>query len=248
MKYYSNQQSAGGSTNPMFHGPRMAWFVLTCVLLSGIYGCASGPEPLTFSGFLDNYSGIRPASDKSGAWVYRKPGLDFNPYTKIMLDPLVIWPSEHSSYKGMHTGRMWQLALAFHEQMSKALQDGYTIVQKPGPGVLRLRAALTEVNFVRPTDKTSGPLLPLVGDIVMQTSKTITGSSVTTLSGNATIEAELLDSESQERLVAYIEKRKSEKTVITKDPSSLGPIREIFDFWARKLRQRLDEKRGLGEF
>ena len=124
--------------------------------------------------------------------------------------------------------------------MSKALQSGYTIVQQPGPGVLRLRAALTEVNFVRPTDKASGPLLPLVGDIVMQASKTITGSMVTTLSGNATIEAELLDSQTQERLVAYIEKRTSEKTLITKDPGSLGPIREIFDYWAKKLRRRLD--------
>jgi hypothetical protein len=244
MEYHSNDPSAGGSKNPMLHIPRTAWLVLTFVLLSGTYGCASGPEPLTFSGFLENYSHIRPASDESGAWVYRKPGLDFNPYTKIMLDPLVIWPSEHSSYKGMHTGKMWQLALAFQEEMSKALQSGYTIVQQPGPGVLRLRAALTEVNFVRPTDKASGPLLPLVGDIVMQTSKIITGSMVTTLSGNATIEAELLDSQTQERLVAYIEKRKSEKTLITKDPGSLGPIREIFDYWAKKLRRRLDQNRG----
>lgn len=116
------------------------WVVLMFVLLSGMYGCASKPEsqrePVTFSGFLENYSGIRPASDESGAWVYKKPGLDFKPYTKIMLDPLVLWPSSNSTYKGIHTGTMWQLALAFQDQMSTALQDGYTIVQEPGPGVL----------------------------------------------------------------------------------------------------------------
>jgi hypothetical protein len=104
------------------------------------------------------------------------------------------------------------------------------------------------VNFVRPTDKSPGPLLPVVGDIVSFTSKTITGTSATALSGNAAIEAELLDSQTQERLVAYIDKRKSEKTVITKDKHSLGPVREIFNYWARKLRQRLDENRGLQKY
>ena len=112
----------------MFHFDLLTRLVLTCVLLSWIFGCASRPEPLRFSGFLENYTGIRPAPDESGAWVYRKPGVDFKPYTKIMLDPLVIWPSVNSSYKGIHAGTMWQLALAFHEQMSKTLQDGYRIV------------------------------------------------------------------------------------------------------------------------
>jgi hypothetical protein len=65
---------------------------------------------------------------------------------------------------------------------------------------------------------------------------------------DAAIEAELLDSQTQERLVAYIDKRKSEKTVITKDKHSLGPVREIFNYWARKLRQRLDENRGLQKY
>ena len=248
MGHYSEQQSAGCSKKTIRHFPHMVWFVLTFVLLSGIHGCASKREPLTFSGFLENYSGIRPAPDESGAWMYRKPGVDFKPYTKIMLDPLVIWPSPNSPYGGINTGTMWQLALAFHDQMSKTLQDGYTIVQEPGPGVLRLRAALTEVNLVKPTHKSPGPLLPLVGDIVMFTSQTISGVKLTALSGQAAIEAELLDSQTHVRLAAYIEKRKSEKIVITKDTGSLGPVRDILEYWARKLRQRLDEERGLQKY
>ena len=248
MGHHSEQQFAGYSKKTILHFHHTAWFVVTFILLSGLYGCASERQPLTFSGFLDNYSGIRPAPDESGAWVYRKPGLDFKPYTKIMLDPLVIWPSVNSSYKGIHTGTIWQLALAFHEHMSKALQDGYTIVQEPGPGVLRLRAALTEVNLVRPTHKASGPLLPFIGDVVLFSTQTISGVNFTALTGQAAIEAELLDSQTHVRLAAYIEKRKGEKTVITKDTGSLGPVRDILEYWARKLRQRLDEERGLREY
>jgi len=248
MRQYSQQQSVKRSKKTICHFSQTMWIVLTFILLCGIQGCASESTALTFSGFLENYSGIRPAPDESGAWVYRKPGVDFKPYTKIMLDPLVIWPSPNSPYGGINTGTMWQLALAFHDQMSKTLQDGYTIVQEPGPGVLRLRAALTEVHLVKPTHKSPGPLLPMVGDIVMFTSQTISGVELTALSGQAAIEAELLDSQTHVRLVAYIEKRKSETTVITKDPHSLGPIRGILNYWARKLRQRLDEERGLKEY
>jgi len=223
-------------------------FVLLFFLLLGTHGCASEREPLTFSGFLDNYSGLRPAPDESGAWTYKKPGVDFRPYTKIMLDPLVIWPSPNSTYRGLHTGSMWQLALAFQDQMSKALQDGYTIVQEPGPDVLRLRAALTEVILVRPSRSAPGPLLPMVGDIVLFTAETLSGTTLMPLTGEAAIELELLDSQTHVRLAAYIEKRKSEKIVITKETTSLGPIRGILNYWARKLRQRLDEERGLSEY
>ena len=64
--------------------------IFLCLIIS-LQGCTS-PAPtkaLNFSGFLGNYSGLRPAPDGSGAWNYRKPNVDFKPYTKIMLDPLV---------------------------------------------------------------------------------------------------------------------------------------------------------------
>ena len=246
MRQYLQKQSVKCSKKMICHFSQTMWVVLTFILLCGIQGCASESTALTFSGFLGNYSGIRPAPDESGVWSYRKPGSNLRPYTKIMIDPLVIWPSPNSPYGGMNTATMWQLALAFHERMVYALQDGYTIVQEPGPGVLRLRAALTEVTLVRPALQSPGPLLPLVGDMILQSTEKISG--LKSLSGQAAIEAELLDSQTHVRLVAYIENRKYEKIVITKNTHSLGPIRDIFDYWARKLRQRLDEERGLREY
>jgi len=216
-----------------------------CVILS-LPGCAAKTAPLEFSGFLSNYTGLRPAPDDSGAWSYRKPDVNFKGYTKIILDPLVIWPSQHSAYGGIDALTAWKLALAFHDRMSQAMAGGYRIVNEPGPGVLRLRAALTEVMLQRPALASPGPLLPLANDIVLQASEKISGMNA--LEGEATIEAELLDAESQERLAAYVEKRVSSKVLLTHDKDSLGPVLEIFDYWAKKLRQRLDEERGLREY
>ena len=50
------------------------------------------------------------------AWAgksYRKPGMNLKGYTKIMLAPLVIWPSPDSRYEGMEPLTMWWLALRF---------------------------------------------------------------------------------------------------------------------------------------
>jgi hypothetical protein len=88
----------------------------------------------------------------------------------------------------------------------------------------------------------------MVGDIVLFTAETLSGTTLMPLTGEAAIELELLDSQTHVRLAAYIEKRKSEKIVITKGTTSLGPIRGILNYWARKLRQRLDEERGLSEY
>jgi len=208
-------------------------------------GCNSMSEstPVVFSGFLEDYSGLRPSPDTKGAWSYKKPGMNLTPYSKVMIDPLVVWPSPNSSYQGINTVTMWRLAQAFHTRMVKTLQDGYPIVQEPGPGVLRLRAALTDVTLVRPEIKAPGPLLPLVGEVLLQSSEKISGFNA--MSGQAAIEAELLDSQTHERLAAYIEKRKSGEILMTKDSHSLSPIIAVFDYWARKFRQRLDEERGV---
>jgi len=220
--------------------------IFLLVVALTLHGCATKTASVDFSGFLGTYTGLRPSPDESGAWSYRKPNANFKIYTKIILDPLVIWPSQHSPYGGVDALTAWKLALAFQDRMSQALAGGYRIVNQPGPGVLRLRTALTEVMLEHPKLASPGPLLPLANDILIQASEKISGMNA--LEGEAAIEAELLDAESQERLAAYVEKRVSSKVLLTQDKDSLGPVLEIFDYWARKLRQRLDEQRGLREY
>ena len=221
--------------------------VLLCLIIS-LQGCTSPTpnKPLNFSGFLGNYSGLRPAPDGSGAWNYRKPNVDFKSYTKIMLDPLVIWPSTQSTYGGLDASTAWRLARAFEDQMRQALAGGYKIVDRPGPGVLRLRAALTDIVLKRPGVESPGPLIPLANDILVQASEKVSGLNA--LEGEAAIEAELLDAQSHERLAAYVEKRAGSNVLLTKDKDSLGPILDLFSYWAKRLRQRLDEARGLREY
>lgn len=183
--------------------------------------------------------------------MYRKPDLNLTPYTKVMIDPLLVWYSPDAEYRGISTADMTRLALAFHTTMSLALEDAYPIVYHPGPGVLRLRTAMVDVVPAKPKLDTPGPLLPLINELGLHVGKRVGDAKVqlipTTnlLVGDATIEAELLDSQTNERLVGYVERRPASKQYVTKRKDSLGPIIETFDYWAKKLRRRLDEERGM---
>ena len=220
----------------------------------GLMGCSSPPppKPVTFSGFLHAYSGFRPASDGSGALVYLKPGRNLKPYTKIMFDPLVLWYDPGSKYQGIDTAHMGRLALAFQTRMAVAMRGGYEVVYRPGPGVLRLRAALTNVVPAQPEVGTPGPVLPLVNDAVAATTDAVTQGGrlylipgTSTYVGQATIEAELLDSSTNERLGGYIETRQTSQFSNDRSDRSFKSTVEAFDFWAQKLRRRLDIDRGL---
>ena len=126
--------------------------------------CASNPDDrlVTFSGFLEDYSGFRPASEESKAWTHRKANLTLAPYTKIMIDPLVFWADPEPDNDGVNAVDQWQLKLIFQEKMEQAFQDRYAIVHEAGPEVLRLRSALTKVMETRPHSHlaTPGPILP----------------------------------------------------------------------------------------
>ena len=202
--------------------------------------CVSPPkeQPINFSGFLGNYTGFRPSPDESGSWSYEKSGLNLSRYRKLMVDPLTVWNNPDPKEGGINAIDLWKLQLTFKDRIVKALGNDYPVVEAPGPNVLRLRAALTDVagDKARSNINSPGPLLPMAGDLLMRSTETLFTTNI--LEGKATLEAELLDSQTGERLVGYIEKRESSKTY-SDDRHALGPIIEIFDYWALKLRGRL---------
>ena len=221
---------------------RVAWIVLSMSFLN-YTSCASPPDDrlVTFSGFLEDYSGFRPASDESKAWTHRKTNLTLTPYTKIMVDSLVFWADPEADKDEVNAVDQWQLKLIFQKKMEEALKDRYLVVKEPGPEVIRLRSALTKVTETRPHSHlaTPGPILPTANDVLLRATETLTSTRF--LVGHATLEAEFLDSQSQERLIGYIETRESNKTYVNKNSHDLGPIVEILEYWTRQLGNQLTD-------
>jgi hypothetical protein len=72
-----------------------------------------------------------------------------------------VWVSPTSECMGASPDVLKRRTDNFTGSFKKALQPGYTLVDKPGPDVLHIRLAITSINLVKPDFKPTD-VLPIV--------------------------------------------------------------------------------------
>lgn len=188
-----------------------------------LFGCG-GSVRSTKSGFLGDYSKFKPAPEGE-ALVYLNPNKSIGDYSKLMFDPVKIYLTEQAIGKDLDPEAVTELSGYFREEGIKAVEGAYEVVDEPGPGVLRIRAAITDVN-------TSEPAKNIITTHFIKFSTDV---------GGASMEAELVDSQTNERIVGFVETRKgraflNRKNLITR----YGDVKGSLKYWAQLLRERLD--------
>jgi hypothetical protein len=213
-------------------------FVFICVVFMFATGCAK--QQVRKSGFLDNYDNFGPGRKGGVKLVYFNENVDFKKYNKVMLNHVVFFYNADSKYKGIHPGTLNELSSAFHKAIAESLEGAYPIVGKPGPDVMRIRVAITDVVPGKPGLATLTSVLP-GGFAVKAIRKAETGSYA--FVGQTSMEAEILDSLSNERIAAAMDSRGEgeEKVKLTRGMTKWGDIKDVFKFWAKRLRLWLDE-------
>lgn len=201
-------------------------------------GCASKVKQ---SGFLEDYPSFEKGPRGGVDQVYFKEGVDFKKYDKILMDQVVFYFSEDSKYKGINPEEINKLSDAFHKAMVDALKDEYPFVSEEGPRVLRIRCAITDVKTSKPLLNTITAVVPS-GLAISLVKKGVTGTH--TGVGGASMEAEFLDSQTNERVAAVIDKRMAGKYKVIKGMSKWGHAEDAFNYWAKRLRKWLDEMHG----
>ena len=116
-------------------------------------GCAagSGPsEPLAGepsfppSGFLGDYSALRPRGRSGARLVYLDTAVDFSGYERVIVEPAVVWTSDEARFAGVRATQREALAREFAAELERAFAAEFTVVGVgDGPGTLRVRNALT---------------------------------------------------------------------------------------------------------
>jgi hypothetical protein len=206
--------------------------VCVCVSLAVSYG---GLEVKEYSGFLGDYSQLKAGPEGGVAKLYMKEGVDFKKYTKVMCDEVRFYLKADAANKGISADEMKELSDKFHRAFIDAVGPAYPLVTEPGPDVLRVRAAITDLELPNPALNTVSSIVP-AGIAISLVKKGITGKS--TGVGEISMEFELLDSQSNERLAAGVDRRAGAKIdSFTKFASA----EEAFKFWALRLRTRLDQ-------
>jgi len=165
------------------------------------------------SGFLDDYSDLKADPDRSGAMIYRKSGVSLGAYNKIVISPIEIWYHPNTKYKGVSPDEMKVLADTFASILTNELEPDYPVVGSHGKGVLIVRLAITNLKMKK---KKRGLLGYMPIGTAITALKDVAGKRITL--SDATIEAELLDGESGERLGTLVDSLS--ETVSKKDKPS----------------------------
>jgi hypothetical protein len=216
-----------------------------------------------YAGFLSDYSKLQPAPDGSQAMVWRKPGVDFKIYTKVLVDRLNFFYHQDAEYKGIDPTELKALADYFHEAFVKDLGTAYPLVNEPGAEVLRVRAALTDIIPNKPAVSVVTLVVPYLTFADLGTSAVAKGGPGSNFYvGSTTIEVEFLDSITNEQVAAYVDRYYPKKYDVDFEKGTVGVVthgfgqyfkaystwaytKDAFDYWTHKLRVKLDEAHGI---
>lgn len=230
----------------LFLSPSAARLVVLFCLL-GTSGCGTTKEARTVtpSGFLGDYSQLRHGGGNLPLLVYGNPKADCRQYDKILIDPVTLWAHGSNSAFGNLNDQDRHIlrSQANHALHDVAIQAGFQIVDQAGPGVMRLRAAITEAAKANVPLKDASIVAPYVGGAAAAWSE-FNGQAAFT--GDAAIEAELLDSVAGERLYAMVDKRVGDLDL--RNYEAWDDVKEAFAAWRDQATQRLLRCRSTGSF
>jgi hypothetical protein len=191
------------------------------VLVAGIVGagCAGTPKQ---AGFLSDYSRLEPVS--GGLRYVDKARL--SGYDEFIVDPVIVHFHDAEKAKKLDPDAVRELADHLRSEIVTALVDGYSVVTQRGPRVARVRIALTDIRH----DTSVLNILPPAR---------VSGVGL----GGASMEAEVVDSQSGEQIAAAIHTQKGKRLSLDGFQKS-SSAKAVMKDWAKRFRKRLDEAHG----
>ncbi len=208
-------------------------------LFLSLAACATTQQArdVTPSGFLKNYSQLKEGEGDQALLAYRNPQAKWSSYSKIMIIPVKVYAAPEADINSDSNQERIALANYFTAALYSKLKERFTVVREPGPGVLKLRVALTDADQSEVLLDTISTVMPI--GLALSTVKRIATGSDTGV-GFAQAEMEILDSQTSTRLAAAVDKRFGTKALRAKF-GSWNHAEEAMDHWAGQIATKLNE-------
>lgn len=236
---HRNSLNSPGSGNSVERLTAFVGALLLCALVGACASTAPAP-PVGYSGFLHDYSILTPGEGADEpALRYVSPDANLGSYTKVMIDPVVVYFGVGSEMHDVPETDLETLANHLYSAMVMRLENDYPIVQRPGPDVLRVQVALTDAkgsDAVMNTISSVMPIRPISG-----LTELATGTQA--FVGSAGIEARIVDAKSDELLVAVVDRRQGGKQPGKAD-ETWNDVLAAFEYWADRLQGTLAAARA----
>jgi hypothetical protein len=227
---------------------------LPSVLLAGLIlaGCAQtvapGPNIIQRAqgetpalppptGFLGNdYSLLTPpaaGSDQQALLRYVNPTANWSSYNKVMIAPVTYWAADDSK---VSAADQQALCNYMYTVLVTDLGKSFVIVDQPGPGVLKVSAALTDATSAVPVLRTVSVVVPQARALsVIKMAATGTYAFV----GSAQGAIKFNDSMSGQLMAAAVDKRVGGASIKNVDVWQWGDADNAMNYWGNLIDQRL---------
>ena len=192
--------------------------VSAVVLVAGLVAACPATERVKYSGFLKNYSQLKPDPKFDGALRWQDPKVNLASYNKFIVDPVLIHFATKADGIGINPAELAELTAFARKTFIQKLSKNFRVVSSPGPGTLRLRVAITGI-------KETTPILNL------HPAMKFSGMGL----GGASAEGEVLDSLTGKRIIAAADSRMGDRVDFKAGMSKLGHAKQVIEFWAERF-------------
>jgi hypothetical protein len=225
------------------NGYRMARVVIIALTLGGIALSSAGcgvVRPLRerrgepeHAGFLKDYSQLQPQEGYQAQEVYVNPQAAWSKYNAIFIDSVTLWMADPSKAPSKDDEQM--LTDMLYKALAEKIGEKFRRADRPGPGVIRVRAALTQAKGANVPLNAITTVIPQLRMV-----STLGGVAADTavLVGAASVEAELVDSITNERLAAAVDAVAGTKSLV-RAFSKWADVQNACNNWAERLRDFL---------
>jgi len=211
--------------------------MVVALVAAALAGCsAAKPDGEYYrSGFLTDYDVLEPGAEGEARLRYEADDAQWSAYPKIILDRVTIWRGADRDVDEIAREDLVRLATYMYQAFLERLRRDHEVVHDPGPGVLRLRLALTDVSAETDELVVYSTVLPPpehVGDA------DLVGSEASEFLALANVEVEVTDSRTDEVLFAGVT-RDIGGTALDGAADSYAEVERVFARWASRVSDAL---------
>ncbi|UVL22039.1 DUF3313 domain-containing protein [Pseudomonas donghuensis] len=207
---------------------------LLCSALVVLAGCASSRvDPSQYSGFLQDYSRLKPAESISGQPVMRwiDPQVKAARFTQVYIEPSQFYPKPQPT-AAISPQTLGQITQYYNTALKRELGAELPLAQGPGPGVLVVRPAITAVST-----KTEGLKPYEVIPIALVAAAVNTAAGGRDQEVDIATEAAFLDGGNNKVIAQVVRKGTGEALENNTSKLALENVKPVLDGWASDLRK-----------
>jgi hypothetical protein len=213
--------------------------MVACLLMAG---CAADEQPTPEQievmrprpALFADPARMEPGPAGSDLLYYQNRDAESSRYSSIIIEPLTLWCGDMTL--DIAPEDQFALSVYMYQVLKQHLGRDFTIVDRPGPGVMRLRIMV--IDFGRaPTGMHTVSAMPPPPQL-LEVVKQLSGGAYS-FTGAAKSEGEVTDSITGERLLAWVDQRIGGGSHKTPALWQWNDAHAAIDYWAETLSARL---------